>query len=74
MPGPPPIFDPRDDPDPANPGFRDWQAHVAAGRIGANPPPPPEVAANRERTAALFRDLARERRRAEHDRLWDFHR
>ena len=76
MPGIPPIFDPRRDleRDPQNPGLLNWQAHVAAGRIGANPPAPPAVVANRLRTAALFRDLAQERRRAEHDRLWDFRR
>lgn len=51
-----------------------WAAHVAAGRIGGNPPAPLEVAANRDRTAALFAELAQERRRAEHDLRWGIRR
>ena len=42
---------PGDDRDPV----RRWQAHLDAGRLGANPPTPPAVAANRAATDALFR-------------------
>lgn len=44
--------------DPREP-VREWQAHVDAGRIGANPPADPAVAANTARTAALFRSFHR---------------
>ncbi|MEM9501571.1 MAG: hypothetical protein AAF941_06960 [Pseudomonadota bacterium] len=35
-----------------------WQAHLDAGRIGNNPPCPPEVAARREANERLFARLA----------------
>jgi hypothetical protein len=38
---------------------RAWQAHIDAGRIGANPPVDPAIAANTARTAALFRSFHR---------------
>jgi len=41
----------------------DWAALAAAGRIGANPPAPPAVAARRARTEALFRRIGEARRR-----------
>lgn len=42
--------------------FARWQAHLDAGRLGANPPAPPEVVANRAATDALFRAIAADRR------------
>lgn len=36
------------------PAVLEWMAHVDAGRIGARLPTPPSVAANHDRTAALF--------------------
>jgi hypothetical protein len=42
---------------------RAWAAHVEAGRIGSRTTNPPDVAANRDRTAALFAGYARDARR-----------
>jgi hypothetical protein len=42
---------------------RAWAGHVDAGRIGAPVPTPPDIAANRDRTAALFAGYARDARR-----------
>lgn len=58
-------------PSSAEEAFLRWQAHVDAGRIpvlseaegGTRPPCPPAVAANRAATDALFRTIARDRRR-----------
>lgn len=38
---------------------RGWLAHVEAGRIGNNPPTPPEVAANRARNEEVLRGFSR---------------
>lgn len=43
--------------------FAAWLGHVAAGRIGANPPCPPAVAAHRDAQAAQFAAFAADRRR-----------
>ncbi|UVO51543.1 hypothetical protein M0208_13910 [Sphingomonas sp. SUN019] len=40
----------------------DWLAHIAAGRIGANPPASAAVTANRDASAALFTARRREQR------------
>lgn len=40
---------------------RRWAAHVAAGRIGTTQPTPPDIAANRDRSTALFRARAAQR-------------
>ena len=50
--------------DPADPRdtVRDWLGHLAAGRIGSNPPPPLDVLAQRLATAAQFARLKQERR------------
>ena len=47
---------------PEHPAVRAWQAHLDARRLGATPPTPPEVAANRDATTALFRQIAADRR------------
>ncbi len=40
---------------------RAWQSHLDAGRIGTRLPTPPEIAANRARTEALFGNTAHSR-------------
>lgn len=40
-----------------------WQAHLATGRLGANPPAPPHIVAQRDATAAQFAQYARDHRR-----------
>jgi hypothetical protein len=37
---------------------REWQRHLDASRIGTHTPTPPEIAANRARTEALFGNTA----------------
>ncbi|KQM63327.1 hypothetical protein ASE75_12760 [Sphingomonas sp. Leaf17] len=37
---------------------RRWATHVAAGRIGTTRPTPPDIAQNRDRWTALFRNPA----------------
>ncbi len=37
----------------------DWLGHIQAGRIGNNPPTPPEVAARRARNEAVLRGYGR---------------
>ena len=49
---------------PDHPAVTEWQRHVDAGRIGGNPPCPPEVAALRDAAAGYFAAVAFERRRA----------
>ncbi len=47
---------------------RHWQSLLDAGLIGTRPDTPPDVAANRAATDALFRAIAHDRRRLEHAR------
>lgn len=51
-----PLAPPHTDSDIAH--ARAWQSHLDAGRIGTRAPTPPQVAANRARTAALFGNTA----------------
>jgi hypothetical protein len=44
---------------------RHWQSLLDARLIGTRPETPPHVAANRAATDALFREIARDRRRLE---------
>lgn len=44
---------------------RHWQSLIDRGLIGSRPETPPDVAANRDATDRLFRDIARDRRRLE---------
>ena len=44
---------------------RHWQSLVDARLIGTRPETPPDVAANRAATDALFRSIAHDRRRLE---------
>ena len=61
LPPAPSWVEPRglDDPHPA---VADWLAHLAAGRIGNNPPATPHVRAHTLATAAQFAAYAKERR------------
>lgn len=64
----PELFKPEALPD----AHHEWAAYVAAGQIGApEPPVDPAIAANRDRTATLFRRRAADRVRAAHDSAWD---
>ena len=56
---PGPITDPQRD------AVRHWQALIDARLIGTPVETPPEVAANRTATDALFRQIAHDRRRLE---------
>ncbi|WP_326525469.1 hypothetical protein [Sphingomonas sp.] len=51
----------RHTPDNPRRAVHEWLGHIAAGRIGTRTPTPPQVAANRDATAALFARIARER-------------
>ena len=57
-PGPIHWIDPRQA-DPDHPAMRDWQAHIAAGRI-ATAPADPELAATHAANDALFARRRRE--------------
>ena len=56
---PAPISDAQHD------AVRHWQALLDAGLIGARPETPPDVAANRAATDALFRRIPHDCRRLE---------
>jgi hypothetical protein len=52
---------PQDREDPRT-AVAEWLGHIAAGRIGGNPPPPPHILARRLATEAQFAAYRRERR------------
>lgn len=52
-------------PDPQRDAVRHWQALIDARLIGTPVETPPAVAATRAATDALFRQIARDRRRLE---------
>jgi hypothetical protein len=52
-------------PDAPPEAVRHWQSLLDARLIGTRPETPPDVAANRAATDALFRGIAQDRRRLE---------